>query len=81
MFLIHIRAQHQAHIRDFAQITNPGADRNGEIARLKPVRGKIDPHCLGPDRLLVTDDISGSNVVFARIMGIGSNAAEIKSMI
>jgi len=81
MFLIYIGAQHQPHIRDFAQITNPAANGNREGARLKPVGRKIDPRCLGADRLLVTGDIGVGNVVFTWIMRIGANAAEIKSVI
>ena len=81
MFLINIRAQHQPHIRNLAQITNPVADRKREIPRLKPVGGKVNPCCLCADRLLITDDISGGNVVFARIMRIGPDAAKIKSVI
>ena len=81
MQLIDVRPQHQSHVRNFSKIANPGTSRGRKLTRFEPIIGEINPGRFFADGFLVTLNILWSDIVLGRIVRIGADPAEIKSVI
>src|SRR4030095_8789042 len=79
MSLINIRTKHQPDVRNFFEITDPGAHCSRKFPRLKPVAREVNPGGLFADRLLVSRDGIRRNLVVLWIVLVSSPTTQIKA--